>query len=333
MSVALENARLFNEIQQRAAEMATVTQVTNALASQLDLEALIQMVGDLMKDLFKANIVFLAFLDKESNTINFPYQYGDDIAPIQLGEGLTLRIIQTGESILINQDVMKNMMNLLKRKGKEAASFLGTSLITGKENIGIISVQPTEHENRFNNDDKRLLSTIASNVGVAIHNARLFEDTLKAQAEAVDARKTAEEANEAKSAFLSTVSHELRTPLTSVIGFAKIIRKRLNEKLFPLISSDNPRVKKTMDQVAQNLNVVVSEGERLTTLINDVLDLAKIEAGKMEWHSETIKIDEVVDQAVAATGAAFENKNPKLKKRSRQKHSGNARRQDKLVQA
>jgi signal transduction histidine kinase/CheY-like chemotaxis protein len=315
MSVALENARLFNEIQQRAAEMATVTQVTNALASQLDLEALIQMVGDLMKDLFKANIVFLAFLDKENNTINFPYQYGDDIAPIQLGEGLTSRIIQTGESILINQDVNEKYDELgIKRKGKEAASFLGVPIITGKENIGIISVQSTEHENRFNNDDKRLLSTIASNVGVAIHNARLFEDTLKAQAEAVDARKTAEEANEAKSAFLSTVSHELRTPLTSVIGFAKIIRKRLNEKLFPLISSDNARVQKTMDQVAQNLNVVVSEGERLTTLINDVLDLAKIEAGKMEWHSETIKIDEVVDQAIAATGAVFENKNLKLKK-------------------
>ncbi len=315
MSVALENARLFNEIQQRAAEMSTVTQVSNALASQLDLEALIQMVGDLMKDLFKANIVFLAFLDKESNTINFPYQYGDDIAPIQLGEGLTSRIIQTGESILINQDVNEKYDELgIKRKGKEAASFLGVPIITGKENIGIISVQSTEHENRFNNDDKRLLSTIASNVGVAIHNARLFEDTLKAQAEAVDARKTAEEANEAKSAFLSTVSHELRTPLTSVIGFAKIIRKRLNEKLFPLISSDNPRVKKTMDQVAQNLDVVVSEGERLTTLINDVLDLAKIEAGKMEWHSESVPMYEVLEQAIAATSAVFETKNLKLKK-------------------
>jgi signal transduction histidine kinase/CheY-like chemotaxis protein len=316
MSVALENARLFNEIQQRAAEMSTVTQVSSALASQLDLEALIQMVGDLMKDLFKANIVFLAFLDKKSNTINFPYQYGDDIAPIQLGEGLTSRIIQTGEEILINQDVNERYDELgIKRKGKEAASFLGVPIITGKEIIGVISVQSTEQENRFNNDDKRLLSTIASNVGVAIHNARLFEETLKAQAEAVEARKIAEEANEAKSAFLSTVSHELRTPLTSVIGFAKIIRKRLTEKLFPLIAENNGKVRKTMDQVAQNLNVVVSEGERLTTLINDVLDLAKIEAGKMEWHSETILMDEILDQAIAATGAVFENKKLKLKKK------------------
>jgi signal transduction histidine kinase/CheY-like chemotaxis protein/ligand-binding sensor domain-containing protein len=322
MSVALENARLFNEIQQRAAEMATVTQVTNALASQLDLEALIQMVGELMRDLFKANIVFLAFLDKKTNTINFPYQYGDDIAPITLGEGLTSRIIQTGEAVLINQDVNAKYDELgIKRKGKEAASFLGVPIITGKEIIGVISVQSTEQENRFNNDDKRfnnddkrLLSTIASNVGVAIHNARLFEDTLKAQAEAVEARKTAEEANEAKSAFLSTVSHELRTPLTSVIGFAKIIRKRLTEKLFPLIEENNGKVMKTMDQVSQNLNVVVSEGERLTTLINDVLDLAKIEAGKMEWHSETVNMAEVIDQAIAATGAVFENKKLFLKK-------------------
>ena len=315
MSVALENARLFNEIQQRAAEMSTVTQVTNAIASQLDLDALILMVGDLMKDLFKANIVFLAILDKQTQTINFPYQYGDDIAPIQLGEGLTSRIIQTGEAVLINQDVNAKYDELgIKRKGKEAASFLGVPIITGKEIIGVISVQSTEQENRFNNDDKRLLSTIASNVGVAIHNARLFEETLTAQAEAVEARKNAEEANEAKSAFLSTVSHELRTPLTSVIGFAKIIRKRLTEKLFPLIAENNGSVRKTMDQVAQNLNVVVSEGERLTTLINDVLDLAKIEAGKMEWHSESINMNVIIDQAIAATGAVFDNKNLKLRK-------------------
>jgi len=314
MSVALENARLFNEIQQRAAEMAMVTNVSNALASQLDLEALIQMVGDQMKDLFKANIVFLAFLDKESNMITFPYQYGDDIAPIEFGEGLTSRIIQTGDEVLINQDVNAKYDELgIKRKGKEAASFLGVPIITGKERIGVISVQSTEHENRFNNDDKRLLSTIASNVGVAIHNARLFEDTLKAQAEAEEARKTAEEANEAKSAFLSTVSHELRTPLTSVIGFAKIIRKRLTEKLFPLITVDNDKTGKTMDQVAKNLEVVVSEGERLTTLINDVLDLAKIEAGKMEWHLDSIDMSKVIEQAIAATGAVFEAKKLKLK--------------------
>lgn len=316
MSVALENARLFNETQQRAAEMASVTEVSNALASQLDLDALIQMVGDLMKDLFKANIVFLALLDKETNMINFPYQFGDDIAPIKFGEGLTSNIIKSGNPALINQDVNARYDELgIKRSGKEAASFLGVPIITGKEVIGVISVQSTEQVNRFDEDDKRLLSTIASNVGVAIHNAKLFEDTIKAQAEAEGARKIAEGANDAKSAFLSTVSHELRTPLTSVIGFAKIIRKRLTGKIFPLINVSDGKVGKIKDQISQNLDVVVSEGERLTTLINDVLDLAKIEAGKMEWHIENVEMGSVIDQALASTTAVFDAKNLKLKKK------------------
>ena len=316
MSVALENARLFNETQQRAAEMATVTQVSNALASQLDLDALIQMVGDLMKELFQANIVFLAFLDEKTNTINFPYQYGDDISQMKFGEGLTSSIIKTGKAALINQDVNAKYDELgIERTGREAASFLGVPIITGKDVIGVISVQSTEQVNRFDEDDKRLLSTIASNVGVAIHNAKLFEDTLMAQAEAEEARKIAEGANEAKSAFLSTVSHELRTPLTSVIGFAKIIRKRLADKIFPLVNGADGKVGKIKDQISQNLDVVVSEGERLTTLINDVLDLAKIEAGKMEWHIENIDMKSVLDQALASTAAVFDAKKLKLKKR------------------
>jgi signal transduction histidine kinase/DNA-binding response OmpR family regulator len=327
MSVALENARLFDETnrllsesEQRAAEMSTVNSVSKALTTQLDLEALIQMVGDQMRDLFSANIVYIALLDDEKVMINFPYQYGDFNDPIKYGEGLTSRIIREGESILINKDINERYAKMgIERKGKEAASYLGAPIPVGGENIGVLSVQSTEQENRFNEDDKRLIATIATHVGVAIYNAKLFDQTLKAQAQAEqsqkaaeESQKIAEEANEAKSAFLSTVSHELRTPLTSVIGFAKIIRKRLNEKLFPLIVADDNKTERTMNQVSQNLDVVVSEGERLTSLINDVLDLAKIEAGKMDWHMESTDVGSVVEQAVAATSALFEVKNLKL---------------------
>jgi signal transduction histidine kinase/CheY-like chemotaxis protein len=321
MSVALENARLFDETtrllkesQQRAAELATVNNISTALASQLDTDVLIHVVGDQMRDLFKANIVYLALLDKKSNMINFPYSFGDDIEPIAFGEGLTSQIIRSGESMLINKDLSGSYQKLgIERKGKEAASYLGVPIPAGGEIIGVLSVQSTEQENRFNDDDKRLLSTIATHVGVAMHNARLFEQTLKAQAEAVEARKIAEEANEAKSAFLSTVSHELRTPLTSVIGFAKIIRKRLSEKIFPLVPTADRKIEQSMEQVSQNLEVVVSEGERLTNLINDVLDLAKIEAGKMEWHMDTVEVDKVIQQALAATSAMFEAKGLRLR--------------------
>jgi signal transduction histidine kinase len=104
----------------------------------------------------------------------------------------------------------------------------------------------------------------------------------------------AEDANEAKSAFLSTVSHELRTPLTSVLGFAKIIRKRLEENIFPAVTVQDQKIKPTMKQVSENLNVVVSEGERLTNLINDVLGLAKIEFAKIEWNMRPVFLQDVI---------------------------------------
>ena len=167
--------------------------------------------------------------------------------------------------------------------------------------IGVISVQSTDQEGRFTEADERLLSTIASAVGVAFHNARLFED-------ARQARAAAEEADAAKSSFLSTVSHELRTPLTSVLGFAKIIRRRLEERLFPLIPEDDRKIAQAKQQVIENLGVVVSEGERLTKLIDDVLDLAKIEAGKFTWNMASVSIGEILERATAATSSLLEAK-------------------------
>src|SRR5207237_6211419 len=98
----------------------------------------------------------------------------------------------------------------------------------------------------------------ASSVGLDLNNATLFEDVKLAKMEAEAASKAAEKANEAKSAFLSTVSHELRTPLTSVLGFAKIIRKRLDEKIFPTVNRTDPKTEKTINQISQNLEVVIS---------------------------------------------------------------------------
>lgn len=316
MSVALESTRLFDETnrllgeaKQRAAELSTVNNISKALASQLDAANLIKMVGDQLKDLFNANIVYLALVNPKTNMINFPYQYGDNITPIKLGDGLTSKIILNGEPLLINKDLQELRAQMgIQKIGIPAASYLGVPIPVGDENIGVLSVQSTEHENRFNENDLRLLSTIASSVGVALRNATLFEEVKLAKGEAESASKLAEKANEAKSAFLSTVSHELRTPLTSVLGFAKIIKKRLEEKIFPLVDNSDLKTAKTVSQISENLHIVISEGERLTHLINDVLDLAKIEAGKMEWQQEAVALSIVVERAIAATSALFDQK-------------------------
>ncbi len=296
------------EVQQRVDELATVNRVSQALTEKLDSNSLVNFVGDQMRELFRANITYLAILDPETQIINFPYQYGDQMEPLRYGEGLTSRIISSKEPLLINHSIDREYSELgIKQVGKNAASYLGVPIPVEDEVIGVISVQSTERENRFDENDQRLLSTIASHVGIALHNAQLYE-------EAKAARAQAEDANEAKSAFLSTVSHELRTPLTSVLGFAKIIRKRLEDKIFPAVKVEDQKIKRTMKQVSENLGVVVAEGERLTHLINDVLDLAKIESGRMEWQMKPVFLQDVINRAISATSALFEEKGLLLKK-------------------
>lgn len=118
-----------------------------------------------------------------------------------------------------------------------------------------------------------------------------------------------QEIDKIKSDFLSTISHELRTPLTSVMGFAKIIDKKLHANIFPLLQDvDDKKVQRAIRQIGGNMGIIVAEGERLTTLINDVLDLAKLESGKIAWQTHDLYISQIVERAIAATAALITQK-------------------------
>ena len=114
-----------------------------------------------------------------------------------------------------------------------------------------------------------------------------------------------------KSAFLSSASHELRTPLTSVLGFAKLAGKSFQKNFLPLAGSDK-KLQHRGQVLLGNLQVIESEGSRLARLVNDLLDLNKIESGKIEWHDEQIDLAEELDQAVKTMTSEFSAK-PKVK--------------------
>ena len=282
MSVALENARLFNETQRllketeaRAAELGTINAVSSALVTEPELDALIQLVGDQMRQIFEADVVYVALLDQDTQTINFPYEYGEKFTPMNLGEGLTSKIILSGEPLLINRDLEGRRKEMgASLIGKQASSYLGVPIFGGGQAIGVISVQSLTEEGRFKEDDVRLLNTIAANVGAAIRNAQLLSETRKAH-------KMAEEATQAKSAFLANMSHELRTPLNAIIGFTRIVRRKGAELLPP----------KQLD----NLDKVLTSSDHLLGLINTVLDIAKIEAGRMDVQASRFEIKPIIE--------------------------------------
>jgi GAF domain-containing protein/DNA-binding response OmpR family regulator len=180
LSVSLENARLISETRQRVAELDTVNRVGQAISSQLDLSALLELVGEQIRETFAADIAFVALLDEPTQMITFPYhsEHGrrDPQEPIRLGSGLSSRIISSREPLLLNRASQFDQFQG-EQIGTPALSWLGVPIIAGDQSIGVVSVQSTNQEGRFGPDDVRLLTTIAAGVGTAIQNARLYRET------------------------------------------------------------------------------------------------------------------------------------------------------------
>jgi PAS domain S-box-containing protein len=182
LSVALDNARLMDETQRRVAELATVNSVGQALATQLELDALIELVGDRVRETFDADIAYVALHDEPAGRIDFVYFYENgerrDEPSLEYGKGLTSRILDSAEPLVVNRSLEDQELEYL---GTPSRSYLGVPIVVGEEAIGTISVQSIREEGRFGEADAGLLATIAASVGVAIQNVRLFEAQREAE--------------------------------------------------------------------------------------------------------------------------------------------------------
>ncbi|HET7703805.1 MAG TPA: GAF domain-containing protein [Candidatus Limnocylindrales bacterium] len=222
LSVALENVRLIDETRQRLAELATVNEVSQALASQLDLDTLIGLVGDQMRATFEADIVYVALHDADGDMIEFPYfnefgrQSGQEAIPF--GKGITSRILTSGEPLMLNREADWTAIGT-RGVGTRSKSYLGVPILVGDRAIGAISVQSTQREGRFSESDTRLLSTIAANVGVAIQNAQLYRE----------AHRRGDEM-----AALADVGHEISATLD-----VDIVLRQIGERVQSLLAADS----------------------------------------------------------------------------------------------
>lgn len=183
VGVATQNARLFQQTQMRVAELATINTLSQRLATQLDLQGLVDLVGEQIRQIFNMPTAYVALYDKATQTITFPYwvegSQRRDISPLKLGEGITSRVIQTREPVVITQNATALTTELggVPTDDEPVQSYMAVPLTVGDEAVGALSVQTGERAGAFAESDVRLLSTIAANVSVAVQNARLFAQT------------------------------------------------------------------------------------------------------------------------------------------------------------
>ncbi|HZY45441.1 MAG TPA: GAF domain-containing protein, partial [Anaerolineae bacterium] len=193
MAVALKNARLFDETNrllketdQRAVELAIINSVQEGLASKLDMQSIYDLVGDKIREVFDAQGVAINYYDRTTNYIKSPYYlfrgeriYGFDL---EYGQGMTTHIIESGQSILINENAVERYRELgtVFARGEEentAKSWLGVPLIAGGNVTGAIHLENYEREHAFSQSDVRLLQTLANAMSAALENARLLDET------------------------------------------------------------------------------------------------------------------------------------------------------------
>ncbi len=186
LSVALENVRLVEEMRQRVVELGTINSVGRAVAEQLDLDALIELVGERVRETFNADIAYVAMHDMARDVIDFPYYYENGAheppSSIRYGEGLTSRVLISREPLLLNSEQEQEAMEL-NGIGTPTQSYVGVPIPTGDRAIGVIAIEKISEESRFDEADVGLLATIAAGVGAAIQNARLYAETRRRASE------------------------------------------------------------------------------------------------------------------------------------------------------
>jgi GAF domain-containing protein/anti-sigma regulatory factor (Ser/Thr protein kinase) len=292
--IAIENVRLFKELEARTgeltrsvAQLTALGEISRAVSSTLDVETVLETIVSRASQLAGADGCAIYEYDAGEQAFHVRATHGIDAAlvetlramPFRKAEGVMGRATETREPIQISDIAapgayQTRFRDVLVGAGYRAA--LSVPLLREEEIIGSLSLL-RKVPGDFRPEVIEILKTFATQSALAIQNARLFR-------EIADKSRQLEVASRHKSEFLANMSHELRTPLNAIIGFSEV----LNERMFGELN----------EKQEEYLKDIHASGQHLLSLINDILDLSKIEAGQMELELTDFDLPAAMDNAV-----------------------------------
>jgi signal transduction histidine kinase len=281
-----------NDLLQR---LASLTNIGKTISLRYTTDELLLAIYTECKTVIDCTLFSIALLEESNNELSFELDIreGNTLAKerIPLGEGLNSWVVLHHQPLLLGSTAEERRFGVKSvADTKPTESWLGVPMIARDRVIGVISVESYK-KNAFTADDLILLTAIANQAAVAIENAHLYRD-LEGLTHALEARvmeRTNElretnlrlmAADRSKNQFLANMSHELRTPLNSIIGFSSVLIEATRGLL-------QPRLHRFLENIHD-------AGNHLLELINDILDLSKIEAGKMELRADNFDLHETI---------------------------------------
>lgn len=283
VAVAIENARLFDETQQRLAEVSTLYTVAQQTTTSLDLNEVLENIVSIIKRVLACRGCCIFLVDQKTQELSIRAASGlsekwRDEARLKVGEGISGQVAATGRPIYIPDTHSHPGFIFFD---PTVRSLLAVPMITKDRVIGTLSIDDTKVD-AFTDDDGRLLSIAAAQAAVAIENAQLYEG-LKERAEKLErAYNELKELDRLKSEFVQNVSHELRTPLTFVKAYVELL-------LDGTLGELNQRQREGLEIVAERTNT-------LTRLVRDIIALQQIERESL--HLSTVNLGEIAQMAL-----------------------------------
>jgi signal transduction histidine kinase/CheY-like chemotaxis protein len=296
-AVAIQNLRLLEESQRRASQLQIAAEIARDTSGTLALDNLLQRTVSQITDRFgyyQASIFLVDETGKEAIVRESTGLAGEEMKRdshrlVVGGRSVIGQVTGSGKPLVLN-DVNSEEARHIHHHNPLlpfTRAELGIPLKIGEQVIGALDVQ-SDLVNAFSEDDVAVLQTLSDQIAVAVDNATSYELAQKA---VEDIR----EADRLKTQFLANMSHELRTPLNSIIGFSRVILKGI----------DGP----INEQQSQDLAAIYNSGQHLLGLINDVLDLSRIEAGKMDLAFEpNINLAETIHSVMSTTVGLVKDK-------------------------
>ncbi len=284
------------QVQRRAIQLATTVKVSQAATSILERDKLLRQVVRLVHNSFFAySYVGIYLLDDEGKLLSLEEGTGGkkeivDVksASVRIGDECAVcRAARTGEPCIVRwkPDLAQETFSSPYIRAEAALP-----LVIGGQIIGVLDILSTE-EDDFDADDVSVLQNVANQIVIALENARAY-------AVEREAAERLRELDRSKRRFLANMSHELRTPLTNILGFSRLMLKKVDGPLTQQAQSD--------------LEIIYSNGQRLLDLINDLLDVSQIEAGLMELEFRDVDLTDLINGVMATTSALVRDKEIEL---------------------
>ncbi len=282
IAVKIRNAELLEQAQTSAGELGFLFNVTRAAVGASDLDTSLIGVADILRSEIagaEAAVIYLLSEDTRQLEAHAAAGYGGSLSyrsPVNRDEGLIGQVARSARSLVVEDTRTHELGADAAAAGVRAAVLV--PLLTPAGLIGVLVVQSTR-PGVFDENDLRLLETASGTLTAIIQNARLLDEISRAN-------EQLKELDRLKTQFLANMSHELRTPLNSIIGFSRVMLKGIDGEL--------------NDMQTQDLSTIYNSGQHLLGLINNILDLSKIEARMMEIQPEYMELGEIVDSVLAA---------------------------------